>query len=200
MHPIALAVQKQRGCECRSDADGKTVSPCTGILVCSSAKVMDMHRFPVDNRPAVRRAAVERSAHTNRRHGWYRAEMRHGVVTIAFQAANQSIVGLTQPRCTLGNGIHHRLDVRRYSGDHPQDVAGGGLLLQSVREFALKSLSRADLFGLGLLCQDRARLGRGQPPNFFLNRCHKSFGFNAKDYSPQRRGVRREVFQDNLIS
>ena len=44
--------------------------------------------------------------------------------------------GIAQVRGALGDGAHHRLDVGRRAGDHAQDLADGGLLLERVLELA----------------------------------------------------------------
>jgi hypothetical protein len=45
---------------------------------------------------------------------------------------------ITKSRSILGYHIEHWLDIRRRAGNHTQDLAGSGLLLQRLGEF-LKS-------------------------------------------------------------
>ena len=45
-----------------------------------------------------------------------------------------------QPRGVLRHGVQHRLEIGRRAGDDPQHLAGGGLLLQRLREVAVAIL------------------------------------------------------------
>ena len=49
--------------------------------------------------------------------------------------ANLRIGCVAQPRGIFGNGIQHRLDIRRRAGDDAQDFARRRLLLQRLLEF-----------------------------------------------------------------
>ena len=51
--------------------------------------------------------------------------MRHRIVTISFQPANQSIVSVAQPRRLFCDGIHHGLKIAGRARNHAQNVAGG---------------------------------------------------------------------------
>ena len=42
------------------------------------------------------------------------------------------VVDPTNPRRALGNGIEHRLHVRRRAGDHLQDLGGRRLLIERL--------------------------------------------------------------------
>ena len=54
---------------------------------------------------------------------------------VALYAIDLSINRVAQARGTFGNGVQHRLNVRRRAGDDAQDFACRGLLLQRFVEF-----------------------------------------------------------------
>ena len=55
---------------------------------------------------------------------------------VTIKAADKSVVCLTQPRGTLGDYVQHRLNIRRRTGDDPENLARRGLLVQCLAEFS----------------------------------------------------------------
>ena len=47
---------------------------------------------------------------------------------------------LAQPDGALGDGLEHGLDVGRRARDHPEDLAGRGLLLEGLGEVVVAGL------------------------------------------------------------
>ena len=61
--------------------------------------------------------------------------MRHDSKHITIDATDHASVASHKPRGVLGDGIQHRLNIRRRAGDHAQDLARRRLLLQRFLEF-----------------------------------------------------------------
>ena len=86
---------------------------------------------------------------------------RHHAQVLTFEAEDHRICRPAHPGGALGDGIHHRLQIGRRAGDDPQDLRGGGLLLEGL----LRLVEQADvldgddgLVGEGL--EERNLLGR----------------------------------------
>jgi len=56
--------------------------------------------------------------------------MRSATKPLALAQENNRIVRLAKPARTLGDGFQYRLNIRRGGGDHTEDLACHGLLLQ----------------------------------------------------------------------
>jgi hypothetical protein len=54
----------------------------------------------------------------------------HLVEQFSVETSDVTMRPVAQPHRAAGNGVEHRLDVGRRTGDHPEDFGGGGLLLQ----------------------------------------------------------------------
>ena len=94
-----------------------------------------MNRLPVDNSSAHRRPAAEQlELHTAPAEspiiGPYKRR-----IDITVDAANNSVVCLTEPRGIFRDHIQHRLNIRRRAGDDAQYLARRRLLLQRFLEF-----------------------------------------------------------------
>ena len=61
-------------------------------------------------------------------------------MVVAIDAENHSIGRVAQPRGIFRDHIQHRLDIRRRAGDHAQNLARRGLLLQRFGELAVASI------------------------------------------------------------
>ena len=61
-------------------------------------------------------------------------------IVFSIRAPNSRVACVTQARGILGNHIQNRLNVRRRAGDHAQDFARRGLLLQSFGQIAIARL------------------------------------------------------------
>jgi hypothetical protein len=56
---------------------------------------------------------------------------------LTFQAKNRGIGRAAESSGTLRHDVHHRLEVGRRAGDDPQDLRGGGLLLERLGQLAV---------------------------------------------------------------
>src|SRR5262245_25057196 len=56
----------------------------------------------------------------------------HKPILFAVGAPNSRVAGIAQARSVFSHGVQHRLDVRRRAGDHAQDLAGPGLLCETL--------------------------------------------------------------------
>ena len=63
--------------------------------------------------------------------------MRDQLERIAFDESDDRIVRIADARGVLGNGVQHRLKIRRRAGDDTQDLTRRGLLLQRLGEVAV---------------------------------------------------------------
>jgi hypothetical protein len=59
---------------------------------------------------------------------------RHQSKDITINAKNKGNVCVTEPGSILGDRVQHRLEVGRRIADNTQELIGGGLLLQRLRE------------------------------------------------------------------
>jgi len=91
--------------------------------------VVDVNRLTLYDGAAGRRAPRHG---TDVAHGLNDAEMRHAVNHAAVHPLDDRIDGAAQPCGTLCDGIEHGLDVRRRTGDHPQDLARRRLLIERL--------------------------------------------------------------------
>jgi hypothetical protein len=66
---------------------------------------------------------------------------------VAVDAVYMNVVCSAETRGAGGDGIHHGLHIRGRATDDAQDLAGCGLLLQSLGEFALQRLDLSLLDG-----------------------------------------------------
>ena len=94
-----------------------------------------MNRLSISYGSAYRRATINGSPTLWQSRKGHRTEMGSHLHAIIFDPLDKGIVGVAQPRGTLGDGVQHRLNVRRRAGDHAKDLARGGLLLQRFGEF-----------------------------------------------------------------
>ena len=62
------------------------------------------------------------------------------IEALTVDAKDHRIVGVTQPRGIFRNNIQHRLDIGRRTGDHAQNLARRGLLLQCFGEVTIARL------------------------------------------------------------
>jgi hypothetical protein len=88
---------------------------------------VDVDRLTVDNRSTNNPSAIRDGGQSTRRGD--RSKVGGDAVKTAIDAKDGCIFCITQSRSSFGNRIEHRLKLRRRAGDHPQDVAGGRLLL-----------------------------------------------------------------------
>ena len=64
----------------------------------------------------------------------------HYLEAITDYAIDESVFRVAQPRRIFRNHIQHRLDIGRRAGDHTQDLARCGLLLQCFGEVTIARL------------------------------------------------------------
>jgi len=57
--------------------------------------------------------------------------------TVPFSAKDGHVVGPAEARSAFGDGVQHRLEISRGTGDHPQDLAGRGFSLEGLGQGAL---------------------------------------------------------------
>ena len=59
---------------------------------------------------------------------------------ISVKPTNNGIIGLTKPRSIFRNHVQHRLNIRRRTRDHAQDLTRCRLLLQGFGEVTVADL------------------------------------------------------------
>ena len=75
-----------------------------------------------------------------------------GIIFSRIEPQDARVVRVAEPRRAPGHGLQHRLQFSRRAGDHPQDLGGGGLLLQAVLELLEQP---------GVLDGDHGLVGKG---------------------------------------
>src|SRR5262245_59847780 len=101
-------------------------------------EIVDVNRLSINDRSTGNRAADK---------GLFRTEPRHNRAIVGCQSeyisldeSDYGVVRTAYTRSILGDGVQHRLIVRREGGDKTQNLAGGGLL----------TIARLKLFGEAL--------------------------------------------------
>src|SRR5215470_9267027 len=59
---------------------------------------------------------------------------------VTLPAPDRGMIRAAEPGGTGGHDVHHGLEVGRGARDDPQDLGGGGLLLESFRQLAIPCL------------------------------------------------------------
>jgi hypothetical protein len=103
--------------------------------------VLDVNRPAFDDRASGVRATIHRNDFG--RAEWYGAEARGDAHRVAIDQTDGCVGRVTDSGGVLGDRIHHRLQVRRRTGDHAQDLGHRGLLLERLAELARAFLDLA---------------------------------------------------------
>src|SRR5262249_47453781 len=121
-----------------------------GKLVYFRRKVMDMNRLPVDYSSAWNAASAHKGIWASPR--WNSPIMGYEPNHVTINAADKSVVCLTQPRGILCNHLKHRLNIGRRACNNTQNFTRRGLLLQRLFEFLKQS---------HVLKRDHCLIGKG---------------------------------------
>src|SRR5262245_26177082 len=101
-------------------------------------KVSNVYDFSVNHGPAWRSSPDERSGQIAFS-DWQGSVRGHTPIASAVDTVNDGIGCFTQPGGILCDHIQDRLNIRRRAGDHTQDFARRGLLLQRFLELVEQS-------------------------------------------------------------
>ncbi len=97
---------------------------------------MDVDRLSVNDCSACNPETADESSLTESAATlWDRPVMSNPPKDITLNAVDGSIGCLAKPCGTFCNYIKHGLDISWRAGNHPKDLASGGLLLQGFSEF-----------------------------------------------------------------
>ena len=117
-------------------------SPLRKLGLVRFREVAKMDRLPIHNGPAGHRTAVDGDGLVAPgRKNRDRAVSRHCAERATIRAKDDGVLGVAESRGVLRNGVQHRLEVRRRTADNPEDLAGGGLLLQRLGQLSVPSLN-----------------------------------------------------------
>ena len=140
MTPIATAVAQHRHGQDRAVAEAPRASLASGN---SSPRPAMSATWTAAASSIARPATVPRLSEHRELRRW--SPIGTGAVMgsddagrLAVETEDGAVERIAQPGGALGDGVEHGLDVGRRSRDHPQDLAGRGLLLERFGQVALR--------------------------------------------------------------
>ena len=117
----------------RGDQYGSNTLPVQGNLNirelgCPERQVLNVDQFIVHERPACNRTSGNRQFARHKKRD--RSFMDHQTKNVALHNSNRRVVRTAQSGGAIRDGVQHRLDIRRRTGDDAKNLARGSLLLQ----------------------------------------------------------------------
>ena len=117
----------------RGDQYGSKTLPVQGNLNirklrCPERQVLNVDQFIVDDRPARNRTSGNRQFARHKKRD--RSLMGHQTKNVALHNSNRRVVRTAQPGGAIRDGVQHRLDIRRRTGNDAKNFTRRSLLLQ----------------------------------------------------------------------
>src|SRR5262245_8114396 len=123
---------------------------------------MDMDRLAIDNRTTRERATIQDTTFAQGRCRRNQSKVSDVASDLTVYPPHYSVGRITESCSSLGNRIEYRLELGRRARDHPQNVAGCGLLLRALANYLRLRRDRLLLRGDRLLqCRNRPSRRRG---------------------------------------
>ena len=113
-------------------------------------KIVYVDCVPVDNGAAGDGAAVDRPSYLALQRN--RPVMGHWPDRVSIHSLDDYVVRVAETGDAFGDGVKHRLEISGGSADDPEDLAGGGLLLEGLGEVDVQA---------GVFQGDRGLIGEG---------------------------------------
>ena len=95
-------------------------------------EIVDVDRPSIDHGAAGDGAAVDRPSHPALQRN--RPVMGHWPDRVSIHSLDDYVVRVAETGGAFGDGVKHRLEISGGSADDPEDLSGGGLLLEGLGE------------------------------------------------------------------